>query len=71
MTIKTRDRLSQVTKGARTMSDYEGAILSRQESEKELCRHCEHKGSACNNQCMEIEFHFNPNIPVDLIRKGE
>lgn len=35
------------------MSDYENAILSRQESEADDCANCPHK-TACNNQCMEI-----------------
>ena len=45
------------------MTDYEYAILSNQESDFDMCSACEYKGiDTCNNQCMEVEEVYNPNL---------
>ena len=44
------------------MFDIEDMILERQESIEDECHNCPHKGK-CNNQCMEVEEHYNPNLP--------
>ena len=41
--------------------DYEEMILARQESEADDCTDCEYKGN-CHNQCMEINYIYNPNL---------
>lgn len=46
----------------KVMADYEGLILARQESESDECTTCPYKGMECENQCMEIELHYNPWI---------
>ena len=43
------------------MYDMEEMILERQESEFDECHNCPYKGK-CNNQCMEVEEHYNPNL---------
>lgn len=44
------------------MESYEDLILDHQESEYDECTECPYKGDACNNQCMEIEIQYNPNL---------
>ena len=44
------------------MFDIEEMILERQESIIDECHNCPYKGK-CNNQCMEEEEHYNPNLP--------
>lgn len=42
------------------MPDYEWLILERQEdTETDDCVNCPYKGDKCQNQCMEIEEHYN------------
>ena len=43
------------------MFDIEEMILERQESIADECHNCPYKGK-CNNQCMEVEEHYNPNL---------
>ena len=50
------------------MIDYEDAIFDRQECESDRCRGCEFAGiDTCNNQCMEVEEVYNPNL-ISLIQ---
>lgn len=46
------------------MTDYEEMILKSQESEEDECATCPYKGDKCNNQCMRIEKHYNPNLMI-------
>ena len=39
----------------------EEMILERQESITDYCHACSYK-EKCNNQCMEVEEHYNPNL---------
>ena len=43
------------------MFDIEEMILERQESIVDDCHSCPYK-EKCNNQCMEVEEHYNPNL---------
>lgn len=43
------------------MSDYEKAILDRQDNNFDECANCPHKGK-CNNQCAEVVTVYNPNL---------
>ena len=45
------------------MKDYEDLILESQESESDECSTCPYRGTACNNQCLRVEYHYNPLIP--------
>lgn len=45
------------------MKDYEDLILESQESENDECSTCPYRGTACNNQCLRVEYHYNPLIP--------
>ena len=44
------------------MSDYENAILARQEYGGDDCLSCEFRGGMCNSQCMEICNVYNPSL---------
>ena len=48
--------------GGEYMSDYENAILARQEYSGDDCLTCEYRGDMCNSQCMEIHVVYNPNL---------
>ena len=51
------------------MNDYENAILARQEYSGDDCLSCEFAGiGTCNNQCMEVEEVYNPNL-ISLIQQ--
>lgn len=43
------------------MFDIEEMILERQESIADDCHSCPYK-EKCNNQCMGVEEHYNPNL---------
>ena len=54
--------------GGESMNDYENAILARQEYSGDDCLSCEFAGiDTCNNQCMEVEEVYNPNL-ISLIQ---
>ena len=44
------------------MSDYENAILARQEYSGDDCLSCEFRGGMCECQCMEMRNVYNPNL---------
>ena len=44
------------------MSDYENAILARQEYSDDDCLSCEFRGGMCNGQCTETHVIYNPNL---------
>ena len=51
------------------MNDYENAILAQQEYRGDDCLSCEFAGiDTCNNQCMEVEEVYNPNL-ISLIQQ--
>ena len=51
------------------MGDYENAILARLECGGDDCLSCEFTGiDTCNNQCMEVEEVYNPNL-ISLIQQ--
>ena len=50
------------------MFDFEEMILERQESIEDECHNCQYKGK-CHNQCMELEEHYNPNLPQKVYFK--
>ena len=51
------------------MNDYENAILARQEYSDDDCLSCKFAGiDTCNNQCMEVEEVYNPNL-ISLIQQ--
>ena len=55
--------------GGEYMNDYENAILARQEYSGDDCLSCEFAGiDTCNNQCMEVEEVYNPNL-ISLIQQ--
>ena len=55
--------------GGESMNDYENAILARQEHNGDDCLSCEFAGiGTCNNQCMEVEEVYNPNL-ISLIQQ--
>lgn len=45
------------------MKDYEDLILESQESESDECTTCPYRETACNNQCLRVDYHYNPLIP--------
>ena len=48
--------------GGEYMSDYENAILARQEYSGDDCLSCEFRGGMCNGQCTETHVIYNPNL---------